>query len=283
MARTDKNNITRYWWDKHIPGLSLMSADFTSHDYATHTHDAFVFAISELGSAKIKSRGVVETVHLARLFVSNPEEPQSSSMGGSARWRYRSIYLTAAGIDAVADGLGIKQIPYFTKNIVDDADLVSCFASLHLAFEAEADPFRKYELLICACERLFRRHGSGGGRIEPAPRDWTVVRKIIGLIHARFAETLLVGELAATAGMSVFQLIGLFRRTIGITPHVYLTHVRLNAACRYLRSDHSIAETAAAVGFCDQSALTRHFKQCYGITPMQFANAASVARSVRIS
>ena len=55
MARTDKNNVTRYWWDSHIPGLSLMSADFTCHDYATHTHDAFVIAISELGSAKIKA------------------------------------------------------------------------------------------------------------------------------------------------------------------------------------------------------------------------------------
>jgi hypothetical protein len=49
MARTDRNNVTGYWWDSHIPGLSLMSADFTSHDYATHTHDAFVIAVSEFG------------------------------------------------------------------------------------------------------------------------------------------------------------------------------------------------------------------------------------------
>src|SRR5258708_39195170 len=106
-----------------------------------------------------------------------------------------------------------------------------------------------------------------------------VVRNVIELIRARFAETLLVSELAAAAGMSVFQLIGLFRRTVGATPHVYLTHVRLNAACRFLRQGHSIAESAVAVGFCDQSALTRHFKQCYGITPRQFANAANAPRS----
>jgi catechol 2,3-dioxygenase-like lactoylglutathione lyase family enzyme len=30
---------------------------FTSNDYATHTHNAVVIATSELGSAKIKSRG----------------------------------------------------------------------------------------------------------------------------------------------------------------------------------------------------------------------------------
>ncbi len=282
MARTDKNNVTRYWWDSHIPGLSLMSADFTSHDYATHTHDAFVIAISELGSAKIKSRGTVETVHSTRLFVSNPEEPQSSSMAGSTRWRYRSIYLTSAGILAVAHGLGIKEVPYFTKNVIDDSNLVSCFGSLHRAFEAGADPFLRHELLICACERLFRGHGSAAARMKSAPRDRMVAGKAIELIHARFAEALLLSELAAAAGMSVFQLIGLFRRTVGTTPHVYLTHVRLNAACRLLRLGHSIAETAATVGFCDQSALTRHFKNCYGITPMQFVNAASTARSFRL-
>ena len=169
MARTDKNNVTRYWWDSHIPGLSLMSADFTSHDYATHTHDAFVIAISELGSAKIKSRGTVETVHSTRLFVSNPEEPQSSSMAGSTRWRYRSIYLTSAGIVAVTHGLGIEEVPYFTKNVIDDSNLVSCFGSLHRAFEAGADPFLRHELLICACERLFRGHGSAALRMKSAP------------------------------------------------------------------------------------------------------------------
>jgi hypothetical protein len=34
MARRDHRNIATYWCDTHIPGLSLMHADFTSHDYA---------------------------------------------------------------------------------------------------------------------------------------------------------------------------------------------------------------------------------------------------------
>jgi AraC-like DNA-binding protein len=32
---------------------------------------------------------------------------------------------------------------------------------------------------------------------------------------------------------------------------------------------------ATDVGFYDQSALNRHFKRCYGITPMQFSRAAA--------
>jgi AraC-like DNA-binding protein len=278
MARPDTKNTTKYWWDKHISGLSLMHADFTSHDFAPHTHDAFVIAVTELGGARIKSRGVTEVALSSRLFVSNPEEPQSSWMGDSPRWRYRSMYLTQAAIDVVAEGLGIESVPYFTRNIFPDADLVSGFASLHRSLEAGADRFREHELLISAFGHLFGRRGSGGDRIEPAPRDRVLVHRIVDLMRQRFAENLLLGDLAATAGLSVFQLIGLFKRTIGTTPHVYLTHVRLNAACSRLRLGDSIAEAAIAAGFCDQSGLTKHFKRCYGITPLQFAKAAASTR-----
>ena len=281
MARTDKRNVTKYWWDGHIPGLSLMRADFTSHDYAPHTHDAFVIAITETGAAQVKSRGVITAAHAAQLFVSNPEEPQSSWMGASPRWRYRSLYLTAAAIDVVARGFGIEAVPYFTSNMLADPALVSEFAALHGAFEAGNDRFREHELLIGAFGGLFRRHGSGGGRIEPAPRDRVLVRKMIDMMQARLGERLLLEELAVAVGLTVFQLIGLFKRTIGTSPHVYLTHLRLNAACRHLRHGDPIAEAAAAAGFCDQSALTRHFKRCYGMTPLQFAQAAVVARNPR--
>jgi AraC-like DNA-binding protein len=275
MARPDTRNVTKYWWDRHISGLSLMHADFTTHDYATHTHDAFVIAVTEFGGARIKSRGVTDVARASGLFVSNPEEPQSSWMGDSPRWRYRSMYLTQTAIDAVADGLGISSVPYFTSNIFLDAGLVRSFASLHQALEAGADRFREHELLISAFGDLFGRRGSGGDRIEPAPRDRILVRKIADLMRQRFAENLLLGDLAAAAGLSIFQLIGLFKRTIGTTPHVYLTHIRLNAACSRLTLGDSIADAAIAAGFCDQSALTKHFKRAYGITPLQFAKAAA--------
>ncbi len=277
MARPDTKNTAKYWWDRHISGLSLMHADFTTHEFATHTHDAFVIAVTELGGACFKSRGVMDSLRSSALFVSNPEEPQSSWMGDSPRLRYRSMYLTQAAIEIVAEGLGIRSVPYFTSNMFPDADLVRGFASLHQALEGGTDRFREHELLISAFGDLFDRRGSGGDRIEPAPRDRILVRRIVDLVRERFAENLLLGDLAAAAGLSIFQLIGLFKRTIGTTPHVYLTHVRLNAACSRLVLGDSIADAAVAAGFCDQSALTKHFKRAYGITPLQFAKAAAPA------
>ena len=47
LARVDTRNSSRYWKDAHVPGLSCLAADFTSHDYAPHSHDALVVAVTE--------------------------------------------------------------------------------------------------------------------------------------------------------------------------------------------------------------------------------------------
>jgi len=275
MARLDPKNVTRYWWDRHLSGLSLLRADFTTHEYPLHTHEALVVAVTEQGGSVIKSRGQVEEAHPATLFVFNPAEPHAGWMGWSQRWRYRGLYLTQGALDQLAAGLGIEQVPYFTGNLFRDPDLIEGFLAMHRAIEQGQDVFQERELLIGTFGRLFERHGSGTGRIAPAPRDRLVLERVIDRMKAEFAQDLRLEELAQDVGFTTFQLIGLFKRAIGLTPHAYLTQVRLSMACRHLRRAQPIAEAASAVGFYDQSALTNYFKRCYGITPLQFARAAA--------
>ncbi|MFI4988799.1 MAG: helix-turn-helix domain-containing protein [Alphaproteobacteria bacterium] len=274
MARIDRRNLSRYWWDRNTPGLSLLSADFTTHEYPPHSHEAFVVAVTEAGGSIVKSRGRIEEAGTSTLFVFNPAEPHAGWMGWSRRWRYRALYLTQAAIDEVARGLGVERIPYFTRNRFAERDLIEGFLALHLALEEDRDPFRARELLIDSFGRLFRRHGSGGGRIAAGPRDSTRVEAAVGLMREHHGESLGLAEIAQAVGLTTFQLIGLFKRTTGLTPHAYLTQLRLGMACRHLRHGEPLAEVAAAAGFYDQSALNRHFKRCYGITPLQFAHAA---------
>jgi AraC-like DNA-binding protein len=275
----DGHNRTDYWWDPHVPGLSLLRADFTRHDFAAHTHDAFVIALTEAGGARFASRGLIGAMAPATLFVSNPEEPQAAWMGDNPRWRYRSIYLTRRAIDVVARALGVEHVPYFTRNLFADGDLIARFARLHRALQHRRGPggrddFRTHELLIGTLGTLFARHGSGAARIAAAPRDRALVDRAVALMRAHCDADLRLDALAHATGLTSFQLIGLFKRTVGLTPHAYLVDIRLGRACRELRLGRPLADSALAAGFYDQSALTRHFKRRYGITPRQFAAAA---------
>ncbi len=273
MPRRDKLNIARYWQDRRTRGLSLMHADFRTQEYAPHRHEALVVAATELGGSLVRSRGIVEQASASVLFVFNPAEPHSGRMGASPQWRYRALYLEQEALDAVAQGLGIEALPYFTRNLFPDRDLMSGFLALHRALEAGCDGWRERELMIATFGALFRRYGSGGGRIALAPPDQARLRTASEIIHAGLNRPLSLTLLAGALGLTEYQLIGLFKRTTGMTPHAYITQVRLDHARSCLAAGLPIADAALAAGFYDQSALTRHFKRCYGLTPRQFARA----------
>ncbi len=274
MARVDTRNSARFWHDPQVPGLSCLAADFTTHEYAPHSHEAFVIAVTEVGGAQFKSRGRTGEARSSVLLAFNPDEPHSGGMGRSERWRYRSLYLSAPALATVKQSLGLERTPYFLENMFGDSDLIAAFLALHRALDARDDALEQRELLIGGFAALFRRHGSGRNHLPVAPHDRSKVIIVQDMMRAQYAEELTLAEMGREVDLTPFQLIGLFKRMTGLTPHAFLTQVRLNAAICALESGAPIADAALSSGFYDQSALTRHFKRCHGITPLQWVRAA---------
>jgi AraC-like DNA-binding protein len=276
LARIDRRNTTRYWNVPDLAGLSCLCADFTVHDFAPHSHEALVVAVTEIGGSEIRTRGEVYEASASVLLVFNPAEPHSGRMARSQRWRYRGFYLTQPALETLSATLGTDVIPYFTANVVHDLGLIGSFLNLHRALQKGTDAVLEHESLVASFGQLFRRYGSGGQCVPFGSRDNGAVSSIRELMLDRYGEQLTLEEMGHIVGLTPFQLIGLFKRTVGLTPHAYLTQVRLMAAIREMRQGASIAEAALAAGFYDQSALTNHFKRAYGITPLQWVRAATV-------
>lgn len=273
MARVDPHNRTRYWADRQVRGLSLLHADFTRHDYAPHSHDALVIAATELGGAEFRSRGQVGEARTRSLMVFNPAEPHAGRMGRSRRWRYRALYFDALALGDLRQMLDLRAVPYFTDNLVADPELVRSFLALHRALEAGDEPQGAREALVSSLGELFRRHATGNGRALTGPRDGVLLARVQAEMRARLGEALGLDELGRVAGLTPFQLIALFKRGTGLTPHAYLTQLRLARAMEQLDAGRPIAEAALNAGFYDQSALHRHFRRVHGFTPMQYRRA----------
>lgn len=272
LPRTGPKNTAHFWQDPHMPGLSLLHADFTRHDYAPHSHDALVVAVTEAGGAEFTSRGSTDEAPDDVLLVFNPDEPHSGRMARSPRWRYRSLYMEEQAIAEATHLAGLARPAYFTANLFRDPELVAAFHNLHCALEQGDDRLRQQELLAQGFASLGRRYGSLRDGLSEAA-DRSVLRRLRPLMEERHTERLTLDDLSEPLGVSPFQLIRMFRRATGLTPHAYLTQIRLRAALRHLRAGLPIAEAAVAAGFFDQSALNRHFRRIYGITPRQFVAA----------
>lgn len=105
---------------------------------------------------------------------------------------------------------------------------------------------------------------------DATPGRTPAVRRVAAHIEANFTDRVTLQDLAAIAGLSVFRLVTVFRREVGVPPHRYLCHVRIRAAMALLGRGIPPAVVASEAGFFDQSHLSRHFKTICGVTPGQY-------------
>ena len=69
-------------------------------------------------------------------------------------------------------------------------------------------------------------------------------------MHSCYHKDLSVGRIARHAGMSEFHFIRSFKELTGISPHQYLTKIRLEKACQLLsQTNYQVIEICELVGF----------------------------------
>lgn len=107
-------------------------------------------------------------------------------------------------------------------------------------------------------------------RTEQPPLTGRRVNKLRALFDDLGGD-LSLPRLAKAAGVGPHQLVRLFRKTFGTTPHQYVMELRLARAKELLASsEQTISDISAATGFADQSHLTRYFTRRYGASPSRF-------------
>jgi AraC-like DNA-binding protein len=105
------------------------------------------------------------------------------------------------------------------------------------------------------------------------------VRRAMEYLRERLAESVTLDDLATFSALDKFHLCRAFRAQVGMPPHAYLTHLRVQRARELLDGGMRASELAPRVGLYDQSQLTRHFRRIVGTTPGRYGSAR-VARSI---
>ncbi len=113
---------------------------------------------------------------------------------------------------------------------------------------------------------------------EQPARDDPLLRQVFGLIDERFEERLSLSHVADAVGLTPAYLTTLVRRRTGRTVQSWILERRLAEARRLLaRTDRSVAQIGAAVGFPDSPYFIRTFRREHGMTPIAWRRAASTA------
>jgi transcriptional regulator GlxA family with amidase domain len=112
------------------------------------------------------------------------------------------------------------------------------------------------------------------------PKDYLTqqVIKAKHFIDNNFAEKTDLDAIAAAGFLSKFHFTRLFRSLYGITPHQYLTAVRIKQAKHLLQKNTSITAVCIAVGFESVTSFTGLFKKITGNTPAAYKRKKQFSR-----
>ncbi|MCA0757085.1 AraC family transcriptional regulator [Paenibacillus sp. N4] len=97
------------------------------------------------------------------------------------------------------------------------------------------------------------------------------LQPVFDFIHDRLHQPLRIGELAALVGMSEKYFIYYFKKSLGVTPGVYIYQLKMNRARELLYSgQHTIQQIAGMLGYPDPYSFSKAFKKYYKVPPSQF-------------
>jgi AraC-like DNA-binding protein len=89
-------------------------------------------------------------------------------------------------------------------------------------------------------------------------------------IDENFASSIDLKNVSGEACFSKFHFARLFRDIYGMTPHQYLTSVRIDRARDLLEGGASVKETCFKVGFDSIGSFTGLFKRRIGLSPAAY-------------
>jgi AraC-like DNA-binding protein len=269
-----------------LAGVYVVATD-SVRSFPRHWHGSFGLGLVDRGAQRSASgRGAVDAF-AGQCIAHNPGEVHDGKPIGATARRWRMFHVEP---DAMARLLGVVvpsalewQSPVLKDEAVRTA-LCSAFdvsyaASAHQAEDAttEAPRMKFEEALLMAVGRAFEVARPSPPR-RPRAADLTIVMQ---RLTDDVANAPTLDELAALAGTSRFALVRQFGRRYGLPPLTWLLQLRLQRARERIGAGWSLADTAAACGFSDQSHLTRVFSRQFGHTPGAWRKAAAAPRPRR--
>jgi AraC family transcriptional regulator len=132
----------------------------------------------------------------------------------------------------------------------------------------------------------FMRSGEAGPHATGGLAPWQA-RKVDRYLREHLEHPVRSDELAELVDLSASYFPRAFTRTFGLTPHSYLTQLRLELAQNLMLYTHApLSQIALAIGLADQSHLCKLFRRGVGETPgawrrRNLSDAQAEGRSLR--
>ncbi len=275
MIRQRLSEQAKFWRAQEYDNLELLRATYITHSFDRHIHEGYAIGMMERGAERFYYRGDHYVLPEGCAVVINPGEIHTGHAIRADGWTYRMFYPDVPFVQRIlAEMTGRHGVmPVFNQPIIRDRYVVALIRRMHRILETSDSRLERDAAIRVALGQLILRHADDR-RVPPiVTREKFAVQHARAYLRQHYAENVSLEDLAAQVNLSPYHLVHVFHAEVGVPPHVYLTHVRVERAKALLAAGQQIAQIAADVGFTDQSHLTRRFKGVVGVTPGHYRQA----------
>lgn len=261
------------WRAPDLSGLECIRATYISHAFPRHTHESFAVGVIEAGIQATDYRGATYYATEGDICLVNPGEAHTGYAPDETGWTYQCSYPVEAILQKAAAEVADKAAgtPYFPSPVIHDPSVARLLRAFFASLQRPHSALEQESRLLAVLARMIIRYSEQRPHTRETGRERVAVRRVRDYIHDHYPDNMTLAQLAAVANLSRFHLIRVFRKETGLSPHAYLTQVRVERAKELLARKVPIVHTALSVGFSDQSHLSRRFKSITGIPPGQYA------------
>jgi AraC family transcriptional regulator len=270
-------------------GWSAISADLRSHvpgetQVMPREHVQLCFAVTGNENCLVTRTGAgqhQETIPLTGTAWLSPPGIGDSVLSISAPIpKGMHVYLPAMLFSRLAENFDLPKDPANSVRYVAgirDSVINSIVLSILSEMMAKSSVGAMYvetaSLMLAA--HIIRAYCDNGAPRLPAPGpselDRVRILPVLDFISAHLADKITLSELAKVAGLSTFHFAHMFTHALGVSPHRYVSRLRLENAMKEITAGKSpLSQIALNAGFTSQASFTRAFSRATGVTPGEY-------------
>jgi AraC family transcriptional regulator len=190
------------------------------------------------------------------------------------------LYLPTALFDRLRDDFNLPTAPAHSirhaVGISDDViDQIGRSILSELNVETAASRLYIEAASLTLAARLLHKYCDSGAcaptESSAHSLDHIRLRRVLDYIGANIKNDITLAKLSEIAGYSVFHFARKFTLAMGVSPHRYISRIRLeNAMAELAAGKLPIAEIAFNAQFSSQASFTRAFHRATSVTPKEY-------------
>jgi len=254
--------------------LILSEGFYSEFEFKPHYHLDYHIGLVVNGVQRQRFQGQSVLLGPGRISIMPPGEVHDGQGYEKNDYCMRTFRIVPSLLTAYFDELeGKPTDPFFAGAMVENPQIADNLIKLYdgiqnpeglTSLPVEEAWLNLFEPLFAQLKIVTPEAVTGGLSVQQ-------IRDVREFCYAHLDTKISLEKLAKLCELSRYQFLRRFERSMGLTPHNWLTQLRLERACLLLRNPKfNLAQIAARVGFYDQSHFIRSFRQWYGISPSQY-------------